>query len=391
VSGKNFLFVPGPTNIPDRVRRAMDIPLEDHRAEDFPSFAKPLFEDLKQIFQTKNGQVFVFPSSGTGGWEAAITNTLSPGDKVLQARFGQFSHLWAESCTRLGMDVQLVQVPWGEATPIDTYREILENDSNHEIKMVLVTHNETATGVTSDLPGIRQMLDSISHPALLAVDGISSIGSIEFLMDEWGIDLAVSGSQKGMMLPTGLSLVCASQKALALGASAKCHRYYFDFKLQDSANSDGWFPYTPAMTLLRGLRESVNMLLEEGMPQVYARHARYAGAVRAAAQAWKLDLCAKDPSTYSDTVSAICVPSDIDSGQIVKNAYQNYNLSLGGGLTEVAGKVFRIGHLGDLNELMILSALAGTEMALCDSGVDIELGSGVGAAAAILRVGQSSS
>lgn len=391
MSGKNFLFVPGPTNIPDRVRRAMDIPLEDHRAGDFPRFAKPLFEDLKQIFQTKNGQVFVFPSSGTGGWEAAITNTLSPGDKVLQARFGQFSHLWAESCKRLGMDVQLVEVPWGEATPIDTYREILEKDSNHEIKMVLVTHNETATGVTSDLHGVRRMLDSISHPALLAVDGISSIGSIEFLMDEWGIDLAVSGSQKGMMLPTGLSLVCASQKALALGASAKCHRYYFDFTLQDSANSDGWFPYTPAMTLLRGLRESVNMLLEEGMPQVYARHARYAGAVRAAAQAWKLDLCAKDASTYSDTVSAICVPSDIDSGQIVKNAYQNYNLSLGGGLTEVAGKVFRIGHLGDLNELMILSALAGTEMALCDSGVDIELGCGVGAAAAVLRVGQSSS
>ncbi len=387
MAGKNFLFVPGPTNIPDRVRRVMDIPLEDHRAGDFPSFAKPLFKDLKQVFQTEKGQVFVFPSSGTGGWEAAITNTLSPGDKVLQARFGQFSHLWAESCSRLGMDVQLVQTPWGEAIPIDKYREILEKDSNHEIKMVLVTHNETATGVTSDLPGVRRMLDSISHPALLAVDGISSIGSIEFLMDEWGIDLAVSGSQKGMMLPTGLSLVCASPKALALGPSAKCHRYYFDFALQGAANSEGWFPYTPAMTLLRGLRESVNMLLEEGMAKVYARHARYADAVRAAAKAWNLELCAKVPSTYSNTVSAICVPSGIDSGQVVKNAYQNYNLSLGGGLTEVAGKVFRIGHLGDLNELMILSALAGTEMALCDSGIDIKLGCGVGAAAAMLRVG----
>jgi alanine-glyoxylate transaminase/serine-glyoxylate transaminase/serine-pyruvate transaminase len=386
VPGKNFLFVPGPTNIPDRVRRAMDISLEDHRAGDFPRFAKLLFEDLKQIFETEKGQVFVFPSSGTGGWEAAITNTLSPRDKVLQARFGQFSHLWAESCSRLGMDVQLVETPWGEAIPLDKYREILEEDSNHEIKMVLVTHNETATGVTSDLLGIRRILDGVSHPALLAVDGISSIGSIEFLMDEWGIDLAVSGSQKGMMLPTGLSLVCASQKALALGASAKCHRYYFDFSLQGAANSDGWFPYTPAMTLLRGLRESVNMLLEEGMPQVYARHARYANAVRAAARAWKLELCAKDPTTYSNTVSAICVPPDIDSDQVVKNAYQNYNLSLGGGLTEVAGKVFRIGHLGDLNELMILSALAGTEMALCDSGIDIELGCGVGAAAAMLRV-----
>ncbi len=383
--GKNFLFVPGPTNIPDRIRRAMDIPLEDHRAADFPEFALPLFEDLKKIFRTERGQVFVFPSSGTGGWEAAITNTLSPGDRVLQSRFGQFSHLWAESCRKLGMAVELIEAPWGEGVPLDEYRRVLTNDSTHLIKMVLVTHNETATGVTSDLAAVRRLLDELQHPALLAVDGISSIGSLEFRMDEWGVDLAVSGSQKGLMLPTGLSIICVSEKALKISKTAKSHRYYFDFSQMSAANAGGWFPYTPAMTLLRGLRESVNMLLEEGMENVYKRHGRYAKSVRAAAAAWGLNLCAKDEVLYSDTVTAICVPEGIDSNDVVRNAYNRYNLSLGGGLTEVAGKVFRIGHLGDMNELMILSALAGTEMALCDSGIDIKLGSGVGAAARFLR------
>lgn len=383
--GKNFLFVPGPTNIPDRVRRAMDIPLEDHRAVDFPEFALPLFDDLKKIFRTERGQVFIFPSSGTGGWEAAITNTLSPGDKVLQSRFGQFSHLWAESCRKLGLEVELVETPWGEGIPIEAYRKVLSDDSGQLIKMVLVTHNETATGVTSDLFAVRQLLDELDHPALLAVDGISSIGSLDFRMDEWGVDLAVSGSQKGMMLPTGLGLVCASEKAIAKGKTAKCLRYYFDFEQMSAANVGGWFPYTPAMTLLRGLRESVNMLLEEGMDNVYKRHARYANSVRAAVRAWGLELCAKNEALYSDTVSAICVPEGSNSNDVVKNAYDRYNLSLGGGLSEVAGRVFRIGHLGDMNELMILSALAGTEMALCDSGIEVELGSGVGAAAKLLR------
>ena len=383
--GKNFLFVPGPTNIPDRIRRAMDIPLEDHRAADFPEFALPLFEDLKKIFKTEYGQVFVFPSSGTGGWEAAITNTLSPGDRVLQSRFGQFSHLWAESCRKLGMMVELIETPWGEGVPLEEYRRVLTDDANHLIKMVLVTHNETATGVTSDLAAVRQLLDDLQHPALLAVDGISSIGSLEFRMDEWGVDLAVSGSQKGLMLPTGLSLICVSEKALEKSKTAKSLRYYFDFSQMSAANAAGWFPYTPAMTLLRGLRESVNMLLEEGMENVYKRHARYANSVRAAASAWGLELCAKDEVIYSDTVTAVLVPEGMDSNDVVRNAYNRYNLSLGGGLTEVAGKVFRIGHLGDMNELMILSALAGTEMALCDSGIDVTLGSGGGAAAALLR------
>ena len=383
--GKNFLFVPGPTNIPDRIRRAMDIPLEDHRAADFPEFALPLFEDLKRVFRTEQGQVFVFPSSGTGGWEAAITNTLSPGDRILQSRFGQFSHLWAESCRKLGMTVELIETPWGEGVPLEEYRRVLADDSTHLIKMVLVTHNETATGVTSDLAAVRQLLDDLQHPALLAVDGISSIGSLDFRMDEWGVDLAVSGSQKGLMLPTGLSVLCVSEKALEKSKTAKSFRYYFDFSQMSAANVGGWFPYTPAMTLLRGLRESVNMLLEEGMENVYKRHARYASSVRAAVSAWGLELCARDEALYSDTVTAICVPEGIDSNDVVRNAYNHYNLSLGGGLTEVAGKVFRIGHLGDMNELMILSALAGTEMALCDSGIDVTLGSGVGAAAGFLR------
>jgi alanine-glyoxylate transaminase/serine-glyoxylate transaminase/serine-pyruvate transaminase len=363
----------------------MDIPLEDHRAADFPEFALPLFEDLKKIFKTEKGQVFVFPSSGTGGWEAAVVNTLSPGDRVLQSRFGQFSHLWAESCRKLGMTVELIETPWGEGVPLEEYRRVLTDDSTHAIKMVLVTHNETATGVTSDLAAVRQLLDELQHPALLAVDGISSIGSLEFRMDEWGVDLAVSGSQKGLMLPTGLSVICVSEKALEKSKTAKSLRYYFDFSQMSAANVGGWFPYTPAMTLLRGLRESVNMLLEEGMENVYKRHARYANSVRAAASAWGLELCAKDEDLYSDTVTAVCVPEGMDSNDVVRNAYNRYNLSLGGGLTEVAGKVFRIGHLGDMNELMILSALAGTEMALCDSGIDITLGSGVGAAAGLLR------
>lgn len=383
--GRNFLFVPGPTNIPERIRRAMDVPLEDHRAGDFPAFVLPLLEDLKKIFQTRDGHVFIFAASGTGGWEAAITNTLSPGDKVLQARFGQFSHLWAELCRRLGMQVELVETPWGEGVPLDRYAEILAADSAHAIKMVLVTHNETATGVTSDLAGVRRVLDDLGHPALLAVDGVSAIGSIDFRMDEWGVDLAVSGSQKGLMLPTGLGLVGASRKALDATQRARCPRSYFDFGDMLRMNADGWFPYTPAVTLLHGLRASIDMLLEEGLPQVFARHARYAEAVRKAVAAWGLELCARDPKWYSNTVSAVVVPQGIDAGAVVGNAYRRYNLSLGGGLGEVAGKVFRIGHLGDLNELMILSALAGTEMALRDSGIGVEPGSGVGAASEFLR------
>ena len=383
--GRNFLFIPGPTNIPERVRRAMDVPLEDHRRVDYPQSVLPLFEDLKKIFKTATGKIFIFASSGTGGWEAAITNTLSPGDKVLQARIGQFSHLWAELCRRLGLEVQVVECEWGTGVPLDQYRTILAADKQHQIKAVLATHNETATGVTSDIHGVRKILDELRHPALLYVDGVSSIGCLDFRMDEWGVDLAVAGSQKGFMLPTGLGLVGASQKALVASKTATMRRAYFDFDDMLRMNEGGWFPYTPAMTLIHGLREAVNMLLEEGLENVYARHHRFGEAVRLAVAAWNLKLCAKEPKLYSDTVSTICVPDGLDSGKVVAHAYQRYNLSLGGGLAQLAGKVFRIGHLGDLNELMILSAIAGTEMVLRDCGVMVTPGSGVAAAQEYLR------
>lgn len=387
--GRKFLNVPGPTNLPDRVRRAMDIALEDHRAPDFPAFTKALFEDLKQVFKTTTGQIFIYPSSGTGGWEAAITNTLSPGDKVVQAVFGQFSLLWADLCRRHGLEVIQVDVDWGEGVPLDRYREILAADKSHDIKGVLVTHNETATGVASDIAGVRRILDELGHPALLYVDGVSSIASLDFRMDEWGVDLAVSGSQKGLMLPTGLGVVCASPKALAARKQAKFKRCFFDFDDMIRTNKDGWFPYTPATTILRGLRESTDMLLEEGIDNVIARHHRFAEAVRQAVSAWGLRLCAKEPKWYSDTVSAVLVPEGADSDLVVKYAYERYQLSLGVGLNKVAGKAFRISHLGDNNELMILAALAGTEMALRDAGIDIEPGSGVGAAQEYLRASGS--
>ncbi len=383
--GRNFLFIPGPTNIPERVRRAMDVPLEDHRRVDYPQSVLPLFEDLKKVFKTTTGKIFIYASSGTGGWEAAITNTLSPGDKVLQAGIGQFSHLWAELCRRLGLEVQVVECEWGTGVPLDQYRAILAADKQHQIKAVLATHNETATGVTSDIHGVRKILDELRHPALLYVDGVSSIGCLDFRMDEWGVDLAVAGSQKGFMLPTGLGIVGASQKALAASKTATMRRAYFDFDDMLRMNEGGWFPYTPAMTLIHGLREAVNMLLEEGLENVYARHHRFGEAVRLAVAAWNLKLCAKEPKLYSDTVSTICVPEGIDSGKVVAHAYQRYNLSLGGGLAQLAGKVFRIGHLGDLNELMIVSAIAGTEMVLRDCGVMVTPGSGVAAAQEYLR------
>jgi len=382
MSGRNALFIPGPTNMPDAVRLAMDIPLEDQRAPDFPAFTLGLFQDLKKIFKTRAGQVFLFPASGTGGWEAAITNTLSPGDKVLAARIGQFSHLWIDLCQRHGLDTEVVDVEWGEGTPVERFAERLAADHAHEIKAVLVCHNETATGVTSDVAAIRKAMDAVGHPALLYVDGVSSVACIDFRMDEWGVDLAISGSQKGFMLPTGLAIVAASPKALAATKTAQCRRCFFDFADMIRTNKDGYFPYTPATTLLRGLRASIDLLLAEGLDTVFARHHRLAEGVRQAVSAWGLTLCAKQPRWYSDTVSAIRVPEGCDGNEVVKQAYQRYRLSLGVGLSKVAGKVFRIGHLGSLNELMILTALAGAEMAMRDAGIPVPLGSGVAAAQA---------
>ncbi len=374
------LFVPGPTNVPEAVRKAIDVPMEDHRAPDMAEFTLPLFADLKQIFKTEAGQVFLFPSSGTGGWEAAITNTLSPGDTVLAARFGQFSHLWIDLCQRHGLNVDVVDVEWGEGVPVEIFTERLNADTDHKIKAVLVCQNETATGVQSDVAAVRTALDGATHPALLFVDGVSSIASIDFRMDDWGVDVAVSGSQKGFMLPAGLAILCVSEKALQAAATAGLHRCYFDFKDMVATNAQGYFPYTPPMTLIRGLRVSVDRLLAEGLDNVFARHRYLAQGVRAGVAAWGLSLCAREPKWYSDTVSAICLPDGFDSGELLRHAYRRYGISLGAGLSKVAGRVFRIGHLGDLNEIMVLSALAGSEMAMRDLGVPVEAGAGVAAA-----------
>ena len=378
--GVRGLFIPGPTNVPDAVRRAMDIPMEDQRAPDLPQFTLPLLEDVKKVFKSKTGQAFLFPSSGTGGWEAALTNTLSPGDKILAARFGQFSHLWIDMCIRLGFEVEVIDVPWGEGVPVDVFAAQLKADRSHKIKAVLVTHNETATGVTSDVAGVRKALDDAEHPALLFADGVSSIASIDFRMEDWRVDVAVSGSQKGFMLPPGLAILCVSQKALAATQGATSRRCYFDFADMARANKDGYFPYTPPTHLFRGLRASLDLLFAEGLEHVFQRHHRLAEGVRKAVHAWGLKLCAAEPRWQSDTVSAIYLPDGFDSNAFVRHAYKTYGLSLGVGLSKVAGRVFRIGHLGDLNELMVLSALSGVELALRDQGVPFTVGSGVATA-----------
>src|SRR5579862_169817 len=381
IAGRNFLFVPGPTNVPDRVQRAMMVAMEDHRSSRFPELSRSVLNDLKKVFKTNSGQVFIFPSSGTGGWEAALTNTLSPGDKVLASRFGQFSHLWIDMAQRLGYDVEVVEVEWGEGVPLERYEQILRADKGQRIKGVLACHNETATGVTSDIAGVRRVLDAASHPALLYVDAVSSLASIDFRMEEWGVDLAISGSQKGLMLPAGLGILGTSRKALEAIAGAKSRRCYFDLGDMIQANASGYFPYTPALPMLYGLRESLNIIFEEGLETIFFRHHYLAEGVRAAVhEGWKLKLCAREPKWYSDTVSAILVPEGINAAHVIDVAFRRYNLALGAGLSKVAGKLFRIGHLGDLNELMLMGALAGAEMAMLDVGVKVTPGSGVAAA-----------
>lgn len=383
--GRNFLFIPGPTNVPRRIQNAMYVEQEDMRAMDLPEFTKPLYEDLKKIFKTKNGRIFIFPASGTGGWESAVSNTLNAGDKVLMSGFGHFSNLWIDLCQRWGLDVQALEVDWGEGVPVEKYAEILAADKSHEIKAVFATQNETATGVASDIAGVRKALDACSHPALLFVDGVSSVASIDFRMDEWGVDLCVSGSQKGFMLPTGLGIVCASEKALACRENSNLPKTFFDWNDQIKTNDLGYFPYTPPMNLLRGLRESVNMLMEEGLENVFVRHNRMANAVRAAVSAWGMRPIAKEERWYSDTVTAVKVPEGFDGNEVVRHAYNYYNLALSISLAKIAGQAFRIGHLGDMNELMILTPITGAEMAMKDLKYPIELGSGVAAAQEYLR------
>lgn len=388
MAGFTHLFVPGPTNVPEAVRQAMNLAMEDMRASTFPQLTLGLFEGLKRVFKNETGRVFIYPSSGTGAWESAITNTLNPGDRVLMSRFGQFSHLWVDMAERLELDVDVVDVEWGTGVPVEIYAERLAADKEHRIKAVFCTHNETATGVTSDVAGVRKALDAAGHPALLFVDGVSSIGSIDFRQEEWGVDCAVSGSQKGFMLPAGLGFLSVSQKALTAAKTAKGRRCYFSFDDMIRANDTGFFPYTPATQLLRGLRVSLDLIEAEGLEAIFARHHHLAEGVRKAVDAWGLKLCAREPKWHSDTVSAVYVPEGIDSAEVVKRAYHKYQTSLGVGLNKVAGKVFRIGHLGWLNEVMVCGALSAAEMALRDCGVKVAPGSGVGAALEHFRLAE---
>ncbi|MGL4395807.1 MAG: aminotransferase class V-fold PLP-dependent enzyme [Hyphomicrobium sp.] len=377
------LFIPGPTNIPDAVRMSMNLTMEDMRNPEFPKFTLPIFEDLKKVFKMKDGRVFIFPSSGTGAWESAITNTLAVGDKVLMSRFGQFSLLWVDMAERMGLKVVLCDEEWGTGVPVEKYADILAKDTAHEIKAVFATHNETATGVSSDIAGVRKALDDAKHPALLMVDGVSSVGSLDMRMGEWKVDCCVSGSQKGFMLPTGLGILAVSQKALDANKSlnGRMNRCFFSFEDMIKTNDLGFFPYTPATQLIRGLRTSIDLINAEGLDNIFARHTRLASGVRAAVDAWGLKLCAKEKKWHSDTVSAIQVPDGIDANNVLKTAFYRYNTSLGTGLNKLNGKVFRIGHIGALDEFMVGGVLFAVEMTLKDVGVPIKLGSGTGAAA----------
>ncbi|RLK11235.1 L-aspartate--glyoxylate aminotransferase BhcA [Ruegeria conchae] len=389
MSNQNPVFIPGPTNIPDRLRLAMQVQTQDHRAPDFVETFAPVLEDTKKVFGTTEGQIITFPASGTGGWEAAITNTLSPGDKVLVARYGVFSHRWIDLCERHGLDVQIVECTWGTGAPADRFEAILSADKAHDIKAVLVTHNETATGVRSDIRAVRHAMNAANHPAMMFVDCVSSLASMPFEFDQWGVDIAVSGSQKGFMLATGMAILCVSPKALAAMETAKLPRTFFDFRDMMAANASGGFPYTPPLQLIYGMRESLKMLFEEGLDNVYARHTRLAEGVRRAANAWGLKLVAQTPDLCSDTVSAIYVPEGFDSNELTDHAFNTYGVSFGIGLGELNGKAFRIGHLGSLTDVMVLSGLATIEMAMADLNYPIELGGGVAAAQEFYRAGTS--
>jgi alanine-glyoxylate transaminase / serine-glyoxylate transaminase / serine-pyruvate transaminase len=380
-TGTNHLFIPGPTNVPDDVRRAMNVAQEDQRGPDFGRFVLSILEDLKSVFRT-TGTIMLFPGSGTGAWEAAITNTLNPGDRVLMARHGQFSTLWAEMAVRLGLTVDLVDLDWGAGAPVAEFAQQLAADSDSKIKAVFVTHNETATGVTSDVTGVRAAMDACRHKALLFVDGVSSIGSLDFRMDDWGVDLAVTGSQKGLMCPAGLGILAVSDKALAAARTATLRRAYFEFADMAVTAKTGYFPYTPPTPLLHGLRRALDRINAEGLDNVIARHARLAEGIRRGVAAWGLSLCAEDTALQSNTVTAIRVPESVDAREVIRIGYERYNASFGSGLSRLAGKVFRIGHLGDLNEGMCLTALSIAEMALAEAGAKIVFGSGVGAAQA---------
>ena len=385
MTGRHHLFIPGPTNVPDRLLRAMHRAQEDHRSSTFPAFTRSILRRLPAIVGSTTATPFVFPASGSAMWEAALVNSLNPGARVLAVRFGQFSHLFIQTARNLGYQVDVIEVPWGEAASPELIEAALRDDTEREIKGVLLVHNETATGVTSDVQAVRSAMDRADHPALLFVDGVSSIASLSFEMDAWRVDCAITGSQKGFMLPAGLGILYCSARVLQLMETVTTPRAYFDLRPMLANNEQGFFPSTPALSLLWGLDEALTMLLDEGMPNVVARHARLAEGVRRAVHAWGLSLCATRPEWYSDTVSAVVVPPTADARAVIQVAFDRWNLALGSGLMQLSGRVFRIGHMGDVNELMLAGALTGVELALQDSGVAITPGSGVAAASSWWR------
>ncbi|MEC3862156.1 aminotransferase class V-fold PLP-dependent enzyme [Mesobacterium sp. TK19101] len=387
MSLQNPVFIPGPTNIPDALRKACDMPTVDHRSPIFGDILHPAIAGVKKVMMADAAELFIFPSTGTGGWETAIANTLSPGDGVLAARSGMFSHKWIDMCNRFGLNVQQLDVEWGEGLPVAAFEDILKADTEGRIKAVLATHNETATGVVSDVEGLRKALDQAGHDALLFVDGVSSIASMPFDFDGWKVDVAVTGSQKGFMLPPGLAITAFSEKAVAASKTAKLPRTFFSIDDMRKGYAANAYPYTPAVGLLHGLKTATEMLLAEGMDNVFARHARIAEGVRAAVKAWGLDPCAKRPELYSNTVTAIKTPEGFDANRVVAHASSAYGMAFGAGLGDVAGKVFRIGHLGMLTDAMALSGIATAEMVMADLGLPVTLGSGVAAAQLVYRRG----
>jgi alanine-glyoxylate transaminase/serine-glyoxylate transaminase/serine-pyruvate transaminase len=362
-TGRHFLQIPGPTNVPERVLRAMARPTIDHRGPEFGLLTVEILEGLKEVFKT-SGRIVIFPASGSGAWEAALVNTLSPGDRVLMFETGQFATLWREMAAKLGLDVQFVPGDWRHGVDPDVVEEQLREDRRHLIKGVMVVHNETSTGVTSRVSAVRKAMDRAGHPALLLVDTISSLASMDYRHDEWGVDVTVAGSQKGLMLPPGLSFNAISEKALAASKSAGLLKSYWDWQPMLAANRSGFFPSTPATNLLYGLRESLQMLREEGLDNVFARHDRHAEATRRAVRAWGLEVLCLNPDEYSSSVTAVLLPSGSNADDLRKVILDQFNMSLGNGLGRLQGKVFRIGHLGDFNDLMLAGTLSGVEMGL---------------------------
>jgi len=378
--GRPFLQIPGPTLVPERIVRAMARPIIDHRGPTFAALLQRCLDGLKRVFQTRDGQIALYPGSGTGAWEAAIVNTLSPGDRVLACVNGHFSTGFARTAAAYGIECDRLEVPYGLGVPADEVEARLRADEARELRAVLLVHNETSTGVTSNVAAIRAAMDRAGHPALLLVDTVSSLASIDFRFDEWRVDVALTGPQKGLMLPPGMAILAISERALGASEKARCPRSYWDWQPVLERNRRGEFPYTPATVLLFGLEEAIAMLDEEGLPRVFARHARRHASASRAVRGLGLEILCRNPAEHSNTLTAVVMPSGFDSDEYIRHANRRLDLSLGVGLGAVKGKVFRIGHLGSLNELELLGGLAGVEMTLRDFGVPIRLGSGLAAA-----------